>query len=126
MESPKRWDLQQFISLLVLICALICSYFFNFFNWALGSIIVNKPSEGDAILAELFQILKDDAVKVVYSICQQIWKSQQWPHDWKTSVFIPVPKKGNAKHVQDTILLHLFHLIARLCSKFFKLGFSGT
>ena len=87
---------------------------------------MNKPSEGDAILAELFQILKDDAVKVVYSICQQIWKSQQWPHDWKTSVFIPVPKKGNAKHVQDTILLHLFHLIARLCSKFFKLGFSGT
>ena len=63
----------------------------------LGSITMNKASEGDGILAELFQILKDDAVKVLHSICQQIWKTQQWPQDWKRSVFIPIPKKGNVK-----------------------------
>ena len=66
-------------------------------RWALGSITTNKVSEGDRIPAELFQILKDDAVKVLHSICQQIWKTQQWPQDWKRSVFIPVPKKGNPK-----------------------------
>ena len=66
-------------------------------KWALGSITTNKPSGGDGIPVELFQILKDDAVKVLHSICQQIWKTQQWPQDWKRSVFIPVPKKGNAK-----------------------------
>ena len=66
-------------------------------KWALGSISMNKASEGDGIPVELFQILKDDAVKVLYSICQQIWKTQQWPQDWKKSVFIPIPKKGNAK-----------------------------
>ena len=66
-------------------------------KWAIGSITTNKASGGDGIPAELFQILKDDAVKVLHSICQQIWKIQQWPHDWKKSVFIPVPKKGNAK-----------------------------
>ena len=65
-------------------------------KWALGSITVNKASESDGIPAELFQILKDDAVKVLPSICQQIWKTQQWPQDWKRSVFIPVPKKDNA------------------------------
>ena len=64
---------------------------------ALGSITTNKANEGDGILAELFQILKDYAVKVLHSICQQIWKTQQWPPDWKMSVFIPIPKKGNAK-----------------------------
>ena len=64
---------------------------------ALGSITRNKASGGDETPAELFQILKDDAVKVLHSICQQIWKIQQWPQDWKGSVFIPVPKKGNAK-----------------------------
>ena len=58
---------------------------------------MNKASEGDGIPAELFQILKDDAVKVLHSVCQQIWKTQQWPQDWKRSVFIPIPKKGNAK-----------------------------
>ena len=63
-------------------------------EWALGSIIMNKASEGDGIPVELFQILKDDAVKMLHSICQQIWKTQQWPQDWKRSVFIPVPKKG--------------------------------
>ena len=66
-------------------------------KWALGSIIMNKASGGDGIPAELFPILKDDAVKVLHSICQQIWKTQQWPQDWKRSVFILIPKKGNAK-----------------------------
>ena len=66
-------------------------------NWALGSITMNKASGGDRIPLELFQILKDDAVKVLHSICQQIWKTQQWPQDWKRSVFITIPKKGNAK-----------------------------
>ena len=66
-------------------------------KWAMGRIIMNKASGGDRIPVELFQILKDDAVKGLQSICQQIWKTQQWPHDWKRSVFIPIPKKGNAK-----------------------------
>ena len=66
-------------------------------KWALGSITTNKASGGDEISVELFQILKDDTVKVLHSICQQIWKAQQWPQDWKRSVFILVPKKGNPK-----------------------------
>ena len=66
-------------------------------KWVLGSITTIKASRGDGILIELFQILKDDAVKVLHSICQQIWKTQQWPWDWKRSVFIPIPKKGNGK-----------------------------
>ena len=66
-------------------------------KWALGNFTTNKASGGDGIPVELFQILKDDAVKVVHSICQQIWKTQQWPQDWKRSVFIPIPKKSNAK-----------------------------
>ena len=68
-------------------------------KWALGSITTNKASGGDGIAAELFQILKDDAVKVLYSICQQIWEMQQWPQDWKRLVFFPIPKKGNAKEM---------------------------
>ena len=70
-------------------------------KWTLGSITMNKASEGDRIPAELFQILKDDAVKVLHSICQQIWKTQQWPQDWKRSVFILFPKKGNAKECSN-------------------------
>ena len=66
-------------------------------KWALGSITTNKASGGDGIPVELFQVPKDDAVKVLHSICQHIWKTQQWPQDWKRSVFIPIPKKGNAK-----------------------------
>ena len=66
-------------------------------KWALRSITMNKASGGDGIPVELFQILKDDAVKVFHSICQKIWKTQQWPQDWERSVFIPIPKKGNAK-----------------------------
>ena len=76
-------------------------------KWASGSITMNKASGGDGIPVEIFQILKDDAVKVLHSICQQIWKTQQWPQNWKRSVFIPIPKKGNAKECSNycTILL---------------------
>ena len=70
-------------------------------KWALDSIIMNKASGGDGIPVELFQILKDDTVKVLNSICQKIWKTQQWPQDWKKSVFIPIPKKGNAKECSN-------------------------
>ena len=70
-------------------------------KWALGSITMNKASEGDGIPVEPFQILTDDALKVLHSICQQIWKTQQWPQDWKRSVFIPIPKKGNAKECSN-------------------------
>ena len=66
-------------------------------KWALGSITMNKTSGGDGIPVELFQILTEDAVKVLHSICQQIWKTQEWPQDWKRSVFIPIPKKGSDK-----------------------------
>ena len=69
--------------------------------WALGSITKNKASGGDGIPVELFQILKDDALKVLHSICHQIWKTQQWPQDWKRTVFIPVPKKGNAQECSN-------------------------
>ena len=70
-------------------------------KWALGSITTNKISGGDQIPVELFQILKGDAVKVLHSICQQIWKTQQWPQDWKRSVFILIPKKGKAKECSN-------------------------
>ena len=70
-------------------------------KWALGSITTNKASRRDGIPVELFQILKDDVVKVLYSICQQIWKTQEWPQDWKMSVFIPIPMKGNAKECSN-------------------------
>ena len=77
-------------------------------EWALGSITMNKASGGDGISIELFQILKDDAVKVLHSICQQIWKTQQWPQDWERSVFIPIPKKGKAKECSN------YHTIANI------------
>ena len=70
-------------------------------KWAIESITMNKVSGGDGILVELFQILKDDVVIVLHSVCQQIWKTQQWPQDWKMSVFIPIPKKGNAKEYSN-------------------------
>ena len=70
-------------------------------KWALESITTNKASGGDGITVELFQILKDDGVKVLHSICQQIWKTQQWTQNWKKSVFIPIPKKGNAKECSN-------------------------
>ena len=75
-------------------------------KWALGSIATNKTSEGDGTPVELFQILKDDAVKVLHSICQQIWKTQQWPQDWKMSVFITIPQKDNANECSN------YHAIA--------------
>ena len=81
-------------------------------KWALGSITTNKASGGDGIPVELFQILKDDAVKVLHSICQQIWKPQQWPQDWKTSVFIPIPKKGNAKECSNYCTIALISAAA--------------
>ena len=76
-------------------------------KWALGNITTNKASGGDGIPVELFQILKDDAVNMLHSTCQQIWETQQWPQDWKRSVFIPIPKKGNAKECSNyyTIVL---------------------
>ena len=81
-------------------------------KWALGSITTNKAPGGDRIPAELFQILKDNAVKVLHSICQQIWKIQQWPRDWKRSVFIPIPKKGKAKECSTITQLHSSHTLA--------------
>ena len=80
---------------------------------ALGSITMNKASGDDGIPAELFQILKDDAVKVLHSICQHIWKTQQWPQDWKSSGFIPIPNKGNAKTVLTTTQLHSSHTLPK-------------
>ena len=84
-------------------------------KWTLGSITTNKASEGDGIQVELFQILKDDAVNVLHSICQQIWKTQQWPQDWKRSALIPVSKKSKAKQCLKYIQLCSFHMLVRLC-----------
>ena len=102
-------------------------------KWALGSITMNRASGHDGVPVELFQILKDDAVKVLQSICQQIWKTQQWPQDWKRSVFIPVPKKGKAKECSK---YHKIALIShsskasskkkKQSSKFFKPDFNST
>ena len=80
----------------------------------LKSITTNKASGGDGIPVELFQILKDDAVKVLHSICQQIWKTQQWPQDWKRSVFIPIPKKGNAKECSNYLTIALISHASRV------------
>ena len=71
------------------------------FKWALGSITMNKANGGDGIPVEVFQTLKEDAFKVLHTICQQIWKTQEWPQDWKRSVFIPIPKKGNARECSN-------------------------
>ena len=82
-------------------------------KWALGSVTMDKANGGDGILVELFQILKDDAVKVLHSICQQIWKTQQWPQDWKRSVFIPISRKAMPKNAQTTAQLHSFHTLVK-------------
>ena len=87
-------------------------------KWALGSITMNKASVGDRIPIELFQVLKDYAVKVLPSICQQIWKTQQWPQDWKMSVFIPIPKKVNAKECSN---YHTIALISHASRVMFKI-----
>ena len=86
-------------------------------RWALESITMNKASGGDGIPGELFQILKDDAVKVLHSICQQIWKTQQWPKDWKRSVFIPIPKKGNAKECSNYCTIALISHASKVMLK---------
>ena len=94
-------------------------------KWALESITTNKASGGDGFPVELFQILKDDAVKVLHSICQQIWKTQQWPQDWKRSVFIQSQRKAMPKNAQTTAQLHSSHMLVKKCSKFSKPGFSN-
>ena len=86
-------------------------------KWALGSITTNKASRGDGSSVELFQILKDDAVKALHSICQQIWKTQQWPQDWKRSVFIPIPKKGNAKECSNYCTIALISHASKVMLK---------
>ena len=95
-------------------------------KWTLGSITMNKASGGDRIPAELFQILKDDAVKMLHSICQQIWKIQQWSQDWKRSVFISFPKKGNAKECSNyriiALISHARKVILRILQVRFQLG----
>ena len=87
-------------------------------KWALGSITMNKASGGDRIPVELFQILKDDFVKVLHSICQRIWKTQQWPQDWKRSIFTPIPKKGNPKECSNycttALISHTSKLILKI------------
>ena len=92
----------------------------------LRSITINKASGGDGILMELFQMLKDDAVKVLHSICQQIWKTQQWPQDWKRSVFIPIPNKGNAKECSNYSAIALISHTSKVLLKYSKPGFSNT
>ena len=82
-------------------------------KWALESITMNKASGGDGIPVELFQILKEDAMKVLYSICQQIWKTHQWPQDWKRSVFIPIQRKAMPKNAQTTTQLHSSHTLVK-------------
>ena len=86
-------------------------------KWALESITMNKASGGDGIPVELFQILKNDAVKVLHSICQKIWKTQQWPQDWKRSVFIPIPKKGNAKECSNCCTIALISHASKVMLK---------
>ena len=92
-------------------------------KWALESITMNKASEGDGIPDELFQILTNDAVKVLRSICQQIWKTQQWPQDWKRSVFIPIPKKGNAKECSKYCTIALISHTSKVMLKILQARF---
>ena len=95
-------------------------------KWALGSITMNEASGGDRIPVELFHILKDDAVKVLHSIGQQIWKTQQWPQDWKRSVFIPIPKKGNAKECSNYHTIVVISHTGKVLLKISKPGFNST
>ena len=91
-------------------------------NWALGSITMNKASGGDGIPVELFQILKDDAVKMLHSICQQIWETQQCPQDWKMSVCIPIPKKGNVKECSNYRTIALISHASKVMLKILHAG----
>ena len=92
-------------------------------KWALGSITMTTTSRGDGIPAELFQILKDEAVKVLHSICQQIWKTQQWPQDWKRSVFTSIPKKGNAKECSNYRIIALISHASKVMLKILQARF---
>ena len=94
-------------------------------KWAFGSITMNKASGGDGIPVELFQILKDDAVKVLHFICQQIWKTRQWPQDWKRSVFIPVPKKGNTIECSNYCTVALISHTRKVMLKILQAGFNN-
>ena len=91
-------------------------------KWALGIITMNKASGSDRIPVELFQILKDDAVNMLHSICQQIWKTQQWPQDWKRSVFIPIPKKGNTKECSNYCTVALISQASKVMLKILQAG----
>ena len=99
-------------------------------KWVLGSITMKKASGGDGMTVELFQILKDDAVKVLHSISQQIWKAQQWPQDWKMSVFIPNPKKGNAKECSDhctvALISHASKVVLKILQARLQQYMNGT
>ena len=95
-------------------------------KWALESITPNKASGGDGIPVELFQILKDDAVKVLHSTYQQIWKTQPWSQDWKRSVFIPIPKKGNAKECSNYRTIALISHASKIMLKIIQTDFSNT
>ena len=99
-------------------------------KWALGSITTNKASGGDGITAELFQILKDDSVKVLYSLGQQIWKIQQWPQDWKRPVFIPIPKKRSVKEYSKyhttAFILHASKVMLKILQASFRLSEART
>ena len=94
-------------------------------KWALGSITMKKANGGDGIPVELFQILKDDAVKGLHSICQQIWKTWQWPQEWERSVFIPIPKKGNAKECSNYCTIALISQASKVMFQL-NLGFLGS
>ena len=89
-------------------------------KWSLENITMNKASGGEGIQVELFQILKDDAVKVLHSICQHIWKTLQWPQDWERSVFIPIPKKGNAKECSNYHTIALISHTTKVMLKIFQ------
>ena len=95
-------------------------------RWALERFTKNKSRGGDGTPLELFQILKNDTLKVLHSICQQIWKTQQWPQDWKRSIFIPIPKKGNAKECSNYRTIALISHASKVMLKFSKTGFSNT
>ena len=95
-------------------------------KWTLESITMNKSSGGDGIPVELFQILKDDAVKVLHSICQHIWETQLWPQDWKRSVVIPISKKNNAKECTNYHTFALISHASKIMLKPFKLAFNST
>ena len=95
-------------------------------KWALESMTMNKATGGDGIPVELFQILKDDAVKVLYSICQQIWKTQQWPQDWNRSVFIPTSKKGHAKECSNYSTIALISHASKIMLKILQVWLQST